>query len=202
MIPLYRSSAAASAVYSAVIVLWLGSEVVVFIRTVSRDGVRAHVAGNRHQDRFSGPVLIAGVILSIATGANLAEKVRAAALPDPASIFVIGALLALAGIAVRWYSILTLGRFFSMRVETSADQQVVQSGPYRFVRHPSYTGGLLTILGVLLMSTNWLSLLAFVVAWPGFAYRIRVEEDALVGELGDRYRSYMRRSKRLVPFVV
>src|SRR5262249_50419629 len=82
------------------------------------------------------------------------------------------------------------------------DQTVVQKGPYRLVRHPSYTGALLTVLGILLCQTNWLSLACFLLALPGFAYRIRVEERALVTALGEPYRDYMRRTKRLVPSVV
>jgi protein-S-isoprenylcysteine O-methyltransferase Ste14 len=108
----------------------------------------------------------------------------------------------LIGIAVRWYAVLSLGRFFTTRVMTRADQTVVRRGPYRFVRHPSYSGALLTVLGVLLCQTNLLSLACFVLALPGFAYRIRVEERALVSALGEPYRDYMRRTKRLVPFVV
>jgi protein-S-isoprenylcysteine O-methyltransferase Ste14 len=76
---------------------------------------------------------------------------------------------------------------------------VVQAGPYRWVRHPSYTGSLVTILGVLLCCLNWASLAAFALALAGYAYRIRIEEEALAESLGDEYRSYMRRTRRLIP---
>jgi protein-S-isoprenylcysteine O-methyltransferase Ste14 len=79
---------------------------------------------------------------------------------------------------------------------------VVDTGPYRLIRHPSYTGVVMTIFGVLLCSTNWLALICFVIALPGFAYRIGVEERALVDALGEPYREYMGRTKRLVPYVV
>ncbi|HKC18217.1 MAG TPA: isoprenylcysteine carboxylmethyltransferase family protein, partial [Candidatus Dormibacteraeota bacterium] len=75
-------------------------------------------------------------------------------------------------------------------------------GLYRYVRHPSYSGSLLTVLGVLLCSTNWLALACFVLALPGFLYRIRVEEGALLTALGEPYRDYMARTKRLVPFLL
>jgi protein-S-isoprenylcysteine O-methyltransferase Ste14 len=87
-------------------------------------------------------------------------------------------------------------------VTTSADQTVVDRGPYRFVRHPSYSGSLLTVLGVLLCSTNWATLACFLLALPGFAYRIRIEEQALADALGRPYLEYMRRTKRLLPFVI
>ena len=116
--------------------------------------------------------------------------------------FWLGIALALAGIAVRWYAVITLGRSFTTRVMTRPDQTVVRTGPYRFVRHPSYTGLLMTVLGLVLCSTNWLALACFPLALLGFAYRIKVEEQALLDGLGESYRDYMRDTKRLVPFVV
>jgi protein-S-isoprenylcysteine O-methyltransferase Ste14 len=85
---------------------------------------------------------------------------------------------------------------------TQEGQSVVEAGPYRFVRHPSYTGMLLTLLGVLLCSTNWLALASFLIALPGLAYRIKVEEGALIGALGEPYRRYMGRTRRIVPRLV
>ena len=107
-----------------------------------------------------------------------------------------------AGIAFRWYSILVLGKSFTVDVATRPEQRVVESGPYRLIRHPSYTGSLLTLLGVLLCCVNWLSLLAMAIGIAGYAYRIRVEEAALAEGLGDEYRDYMRRTRRLIPFIV
>lgn len=203
MTPLYFSSPLASAIYGVVIVGWVTSELLVFVRTVAAVGPRAHMAAYRGQDRMSGPVLIGGVLLSIAVGSSLAQKVPSAAMTyGRAAIFALGLIVAVAGIVVRWYAIVTLGRFFTMRVQTIAGQKVVESGPYRLVRHPSYTGALLTLLGALLLSTNWLTLACFLLALPGVGYRIYVEERALVRELGESYSTYMRRTKRLVPFLV
>lgn len=203
MKPLYATSAIAASLYSAVVVVWVASEIAVFVRTVSASGPRAHAASNTGQDRLSGPALIGGILLAIAVGSSLAQRVPGAAMTSARpAIFGAGLVLAVAGIVLRWYAIVTLGRFFTMRVQTAAGQTVVESGPYRFVRHPSYTGGLLTLLGVLLLSTNWLALACVLLALPGFAYRIHVEERALAGTLGEPYRAYMRRTKRLIPYVL
>lgn len=110
--------------------------------------------------------------------------------------------VAAAGVAFRLYALRSLGRFFTTRVMVAADQVVVETGPYQLLRHPSYTGALLTLLGVLLCSTNWLTLACFLLAIPGFAYRIAVEEKALASGLGQPYRDYMRRTKRLIPYVL
>ena len=107
-----------------------------------------------------------------------------------------------AGEALRVWSRRTLGRYFTYTVMTSSDQPVITSGPYRFVRHPSYTGALLLAIGVGAVYGNWLGLAAITVsAFVGLRYRIHVEEHALLAELGDSYRSYAEHHRRLIPFV-
>lgn len=196
MKPLYDTSAVAAALYWMVIIVWIVSEASAFVRGVT-------IAPDRRLDRSSGPALIGGLLLAIWIGGVLGKEVPGAAIgAGQPLVFVFGLLLALAGIAIRQVAIATLGRFFTVRVMTAPDQTVVDRGLYRYIRHPSYTGSLLTVLGVLLCSTNWLSLACFALAIPGFAYRIRVEEQALSRALGDPYRAYMGRTKRLVPFLI
>lgn len=116
--------------------------------------------------------------------------------------FWFGIALMLAGLAFRWYAISVLGKFFTRDVATRAGQYVVERGPYRLIRHPSYTGGLMMFLGTGLAMTNWASLLALLLgATIGYGYRVHVEERALCAGLGDAYREYMRRTRRFIPFV-
>ncbi|TAN07904.1 MAG: isoprenylcysteine carboxylmethyltransferase family protein [Rhodanobacteraceae bacterium] len=118
------------------------------------------------------------------------------------SVFWVGIVLMLAGTAFRWYAIKVLGRFFTRSVATREGQYVVETGPYRLIRHPSYTGAMVTILGLGLAMTNWLSLLLVALGTLiGYEYRVRVEERALCEGIGNAYREYMRRTKRFVPFV-
>jgi len=78
----------------------------------------------------------------------------------------------------------------------------VDSGPYRYVRHPTYTGALLTFVGLGFCFGNWLTLLFLTLPIIGaFLWRIRIEERALTEALGEDYRAYMRRTKRLIPGV-
>jgi protein-S-isoprenylcysteine O-methyltransferase Ste14 len=185
--------------YSVVVFLWLGSELLVGVVSI----IRAGAPQGRREDRLSGPALIFFLVLAVYLGIGVSRGAHWAAIGGGHDVaFALGIALALVGIAVRWYAVISLGRFFTTRVMTRADQTVVQKGPYRLVRHPSYTGALLTVLGILLCQANWLSLLCFVLALPGFAYRIHVEERALLSALGQPYRDYMRRTKRLVPFLV
>jgi protein-S-isoprenylcysteine O-methyltransferase len=154
-------------------------------------------------DRGSMAVLVTlvwgGVILGMATAVLLPG---AAIGTGSAAVFAAGLALMLGGIVLRWYAVAVLGAAFTVTVGTQPGQGVVERGPYRWVRHPSYTGSLLTILGILLCTTNAVSLLAFALPLAGYAYRIPVEERALVDGLGDEYRAYMRRTRRLVPFVL
>jgi protein-S-isoprenylcysteine O-methyltransferase Ste14 len=196
MTPLYVTNGIAAGLYWMTIVAWLVSELVIGVRHIPRS------RGDLRQDRWSGPVLLGGVLIAVLVGARLAARLPGATITTGRPVlFTLGVALALAGVAFRQYAVATLGRFFTTRVMTQPGQTVIETGPYRYVRHPSYSGMLLTVLGVLLCSTDWLSLACFVLALPGVAYRIKVEEGALVQALGEPYRDYMRRTPRLVPYL-
>jgi len=122
-------------------------------------------------------------------------------LPHPKELYLFGLILFLVGLALRWYSIGYLGRFFTVDVSISSEHKLIDSGPYRYVRHPSYTGALLIFIGLGFCFGNWLSILFLTVPiMAAFLWRIRVEEHALIHGLGEKYRAYMERSKRLIPF--
>ena len=117
-------------------------------------------------------------------------------------LFGIGVALIPLGVTLRWYAIWTLGRYFTRDVAVSADQKVVQNGPYRSIRHPAYSGTFLTMLGVGLAITNWASLVALLVCvFLGHLYRVRVEEKVLIQTIGQQYVEYMHRTRRFIPLV-
>jgi protein-S-isoprenylcysteine O-methyltransferase Ste14 len=108
----------------------------------------------------------------------------------------------LVGLAFRFYAMSVLGRFFTYDVAVHACQTVIEVGPYRYIRHPSYTGALITLVGLGLALGNWVGLLALLACMAAaYAYRISVEEAALVVALGEPYKQYMRRTRRLAPFL-
>jgi len=128
--------------------------------------------------------------------------VPAAAIRPAAAAFAAGILVLVGGLVLRGWSILTLGDYFTGVVMVSADQPVITAGPYRVLRHPSYTGFLLACAGFGLAAANWVSVAAMVLLpLATFFWRIRAEEAALLATLGDRYRAYAGQHKRLVPFV-
>jgi protein-S-isoprenylcysteine O-methyltransferase Ste14 len=117
-------------------------------------------------------------------------------------VFCVGIGLMLAGVALRWYSASTLGKYFTFDVAIQGGQTLVEAGPYRYVRHPSYSGALLTLLGFGLALGNWPGLAAVLLCMgSAYAYRIPIEEAALTAALGEPYEQYVRRTWRLVPFL-
>jgi protein-S-isoprenylcysteine O-methyltransferase Ste14 len=115
---------------------------------------------------------------------------------------VAGLALIVAGIGLRAWSIVTLGRFFQYQIMVQPGHQVVTSGPYRFVRHPSYTGIAMVLAGIALASGDVWSLLAVaVLGGAGLTVRIRAEERQLNQALGAEYERFAAGRKRLVPGV-
>jgi protein-S-isoprenylcysteine O-methyltransferase Ste14 len=115
----------------------------------------------------------------------------------------LGLALVAAGIGLRSWSIAVLGRFFQYRIEVQAGHRIVTSGPYRCVRHPSYTGMALVLVGIALASGDALSLLAVaVIGGAGLAVRIRAEERQLADAFGPEYERFAAERKRLVPGVL
>ena len=116
--------------------------------------------------------------------------------------FYAGVALIVAGSLLRRHCWRMLGVSFTGDVRARADQEVVGRGAYRFLRHPSYTAGIILNAGVGLALGSWASALLLVVASvAGDAYRIAVEERTLLAVIGEPYREFMRTRKRLIPFV-
>jgi protein-S-isoprenylcysteine O-methyltransferase Ste14 len=122
--------------------------------------------------------------------------------PIPDIFFYVGIVLMLSGIVFRQWAIWVLGRFFSTRVRIVSDHRIVMEGPYRFLRHPSYTGMLMILLGLGLGSRTWLGTIIILALFSlVIGYRINVEENALRSEFGEQYLEYAKKTKRLIPFL-
>jgi len=113
-----------------------------------------------------------------------------------------GVVLIAAGGVLRRHCFRMLGDSFTFRVRVASNQAIVDRGAYRYVRHPSYTAGLLLMSGIGLALGNWISLISVVVITAaGYVYRIHVEERALLATLGPAYADYMKRTRRVIPFL-
>jgi protein-S-isoprenylcysteine O-methyltransferase Ste14 len=115
-------------------------------------------------------------------------------------ISLIGLILIVLGLIVRWTAILTLKKYFTVDVSILKEHKIIDKGIYKFIRHPAYAGSLLSFLGLGLAFSNWLStLVIFIPILIAFIYRIRVEEKALIQAFGDEYLNYSKTTKRLIP---
>ena len=131
--------------------------------------------------------------------------VRAWSFPERAQLplFIVGVLMLISGSLLRRYCWRTLGKYFTGDVQARNDQPVIRSGPYRWVRHPSYTGGMMMFIGLGLTLGSWVSVALLTIATiVAYGYRVTVEERVLLDTIGEPYGSYMKERKRFIPYVV
>jgi len=173
----------------------IGVPLLLFGRWSLKNAATKKSAPRRDISMYTNFALLPAAIVAIALG-----YARIGALPH--WLFYPGLALFILGLALTTWSYRTLGRFFSLEVQVQTEHRVVDTGPYRFVRHPGYAGVLLGLLGLGLALQSWAAVLVLAVATlAALAYRLRVEEQFLVSELGDDYVRYSRRTKRLIPYV-
>ena len=162
-------------------------------------GSRTAKVDDRGSMRLLWLVITSCVVLAIAVSGY-----RPARLPFSVTIQELtAASLLFGGLGLRWVAILTLGRFFTTNIAIHEGQPVITAGPYRYVRHPSYTGLLLAFLGLGVFFGNWLSLVVLMIPITlAVIHRIRLEESVLASALGPAYSAYCARTKRLIPGVL
>ncbi len=199
MLPLIYTNTRATALFLAAFLVWIVPEMLGAFKQKARTSRKEASI----QDHSSMGILIALLWFGVALSFLLAALLPAAALSwQRTTLFLVSVTFIPLGVALRWYAIWTLGRYFTRDVAVSADQQVIQRGPYRFIRHPAYSGTFLTMLGVGLALTNWAGLLALLLCvLAGHLYRVSIEEKALTQTIGQPYVTYMQHTKRFIPWV-
>jgi protein-S-isoprenylcysteine O-methyltransferase Ste14 len=192
-----ENATALSTALIVVVVLFPLSEIVL---TVAK---RATSTAARVDDRGSLRVFWLAIGLGVAL-ASVTQSLRLAPLPGPTAILQLLALLFIVGgMSIRWAAIVTLGRFFTVNVATHARQPVVQSGVFRFIRHPSYAGLLLSFVGLGIFFADWLSLVVLLIPITAAVMnRIVKEEAVMLASLGTPYGDYCARTKRLIPGIL
>ena len=193
LVPYVQQSDAARVVFNVSVGAFVVGEISQALR-VRRDSTRTDLGAEvLFRAMFFAGVLLFPTGRAVAPGAKIGGGVW---------IFFLGALIGWLGLLLRWWSFLTLGKYFTVVLRTSEDQSVVDRGPYRVLRHPSYTGLLLAFIGCGLMYGNWLSAIcSVVIVLAALTYRIRIEERSLNAALGERYRDFASRRARLLPFL-
>jgi protein-S-isoprenylcysteine O-methyltransferase Ste14 len=157
----------------------------------------AHLTDHGSNRLLRGVAAVGWLMAALATA-----RLSGTAIAGQPAAFVAGLVVAWVGLWLRVWAFRTLGEYFTFHVQTSEDQPVITTGPYRFVRHPSYSGLELIFVGVGLLYGNWLGLAALaILPMVALVYRIRIEERALEAELGEAYRSFASTRARMVPYV-
>jgi len=122
--------------------------------------------------------------------------------PATAEAFFIGAAIVVLGLGFSIWARIVLGRNWSGIVTVKQDHELVRSGPYRWVRHPIYTGLLLAFAGSAIARGQWRGILAVVIVFAAFWFKLRLEERWMVETFGDAYVRYQAEVPALIPFLI
>lgn len=121
--------------------------------------------------------------------------------PHALWVKAVGLALATCGVLLACYARHILGKNWSSVVQIKQDHELIEAGPYRYVRHPIYTGLLIAILGAAFDVGDWRGLLALLIVFVSFWNKFRQEERWLTEQFGEKYLAYMKRTKALIPGV-
>ena len=118
------------------------------------------------------------------------------------TFFAIGMALVVIGLMIRIHSILTLNQYFTYSVAKVENHKIIETGLYKFIRHPGYLGQLIIFIGISTSISNWLSIPVMTIPITlGYLYRINIEERFMLEQLGEDYLNYQERTKRLIPMI-
>jgi len=159
----------------------------------------------RHESKWSRasyiiPIVIASTLLStppMARGGFLFLRF----LPPGIDAYLPGVILIAAGLGFTVWARQRLGRNWSGTVQVKKDHQLISDGPYRFVRHPIYTGILVAFLGTAIIIGHWAGILAVLIAFGSFWRKLTVEERFMRETFGSVYEEYRARTAALIPYL-
>jgi protein-S-isoprenylcysteine O-methyltransferase Ste14 len=136
-----------------------------------------------------------GYVLSFSIGATKTGRIY-----QWDTFFTIGAILTIVGLIIRINSILTLKQHFTYTVTKIENHELIETGIYKYLRHPGYLGQIIIFIGISISLSNWLSVLLMMIpVLSGYIYRIRTEERFMIENIGQKYIDYQKRTKRLIP---
>lgn len=183
--------------FATLVVVWACSELWLGWKRRSDDRSRMRDAGTLRLLLVTVYACIAVAIwLSYQPAGQLGNS------PLRTALFWTGLTLMASGLALRFWAIRVLARFFTVDVNIQEGHELIRRGPYRRLRHPSYTGSLMTFLGFgLALGNLWSLLVVMAPVTVAFVWRMRVEERVLAEAFPAQYPGYARQTKRLIPFV-
>lgn len=184
-------------VFQIVFCIFILTECVILISTA----VKGHRnSGEKSKsDHGSMLLMIAGYVSVIFVNPFLVQRVHFVL---PFAFFWVGMLITAVGVFVRVYSVWTLGRYFTPTVQVNSNQTIVQSGPYKYIRHPAYAGSMVGLVGISVSFRSPLGILVSLLILAAiYGYRIKIEENVLEKSFGPEYRIYESHTWRIIPHV-
>ena len=167
---------------------------------------KAEKAGERVSWNEEGvPVMvllrILGLVgwLSVVTYLLNPDWMRWSELPLPNWVRWIGVITGACSVPLLYWLFKSIGKNITQTVKSRSEHELVTTGPYRWVRHPLYSVGTLLFLSFALMASNWFIGLATLLSLGMLLIRLPREEENLINRFGDEYRTYMKRTGRLIP---
>lgn len=182
--------------FSALCLAWIASELWLGWRRRSADAARTRDSGTLRLLLITIYACVAVAVWFSYSGlTRFTAELRV-------PLFWIGTVMMAAGVLFRWWAVRVLAHYFTVDVAIRPDHELIRSGPYRWLRHPSYTGSLMTFYGFALALGNVGSLLVVVLpVTAAFLWRIRIEERVLSEAFPAQYAEYARQTKRLLPYL-
>ncbi|MCB8999588.1 MAG: isoprenylcysteine carboxylmethyltransferase family protein [Bacteroidales bacterium] len=142
-------------------------------------------------------LIIVGNFLAVMASINFPQAISLNSFAAYSGLFLI-----VLGVSLRLWVITTLGKHFTVTVTIRENHTLKTDGIYKFIRHPSYAASLLSFIGFGFSLNNWYSvLIAFGFVFIAFQQRIRIEENTLIAHFGKEYLTYMKTSRKLIPFI-
>jgi protein-S-isoprenylcysteine O-methyltransferase Ste14 len=170
-----------------------------FMATESRRSRRAPASATREKMPFPTVIfaILGGLVIRLVCGFGMLGVLRG----ETRVVWIaVGFALVLVGWGLRVWAQRELGKYFTGEVAVQTDHRVIDTGPYRWVRHPAYTGGILSAIGFGLTLSTWLGavLSGGLLIWA-YALRVPREEALLTRQLGPPYQAYLARTRRFLP---
>ncbi|MCX6132367.1 MAG: isoprenylcysteine carboxylmethyltransferase family protein [Ignavibacteriales bacterium] len=182
-----------SFVLAPVSIVWIGSEILL---------ARLKHSDQKGPSRDRRSIIILWLAISLSIPAAIVVRFLGVGyLPFNHAMMNLGGLMLIVmGLILRWVAVLTLRKYFTVDVAILSDHKIITAGVYKHLRHPSYTGILVSFVGLAITYSNWVSFVVIVVPiTAAFLHRIRIEERALLEHFGESYRRYCASTWRLIP---
>jgi len=192
----YFETAIFKEVFQIAFIFYIMAEVFIFSFTSKNNRENSQ---KKKRDKGSCLMIISGSI-AVITFNLLCRKNNLFILPI--WIFWLGVIFIITGIILRICSVVTLGKYFTVTVQVNSNQKVIQTGPYKYIRHPAYSGSILSLIGIALALRSIIGIIGtLIIIAVIYGYRIKIEEKILENNFKASYKEYKQHTKRIIPFI-